>query len=44
MTVGEWMLYGGMAGTVISLTVVFVALKIFNRRRKKALQKIMESL
>lgn len=44
MTIGEIMFYGGIAGTAISLLTVVIALRVFAKRRKKMLKKIMESL
>lgn len=44
MTIGEMMFYGGIAGAVVSLLVVVIALRVFTKRRKRMLQKVMESM
>ena len=44
LSLGEMMFYGGIAGATVSLIIVIIALRIFARRRKKMLRKIMESL
>ena len=44
LTTGEWMFYGGIAGTVICILIVIIALRVFDKQRKKKLEKIMESL
>lgn len=44
MSMGEMLFLGGIAGAVVSLLIVIIALRVFSKRRKKMLQKIMESL
>lgn len=44
MTMGEWMLYGGLAGAVVCVVTVLIALRVFSWRRKRLLKKIMENL
>ncbi len=43
-TMGEMMFYGGIAGAVLCILIVLIAMKVFDVRRKKMLDKIMNSL
>lgn len=38
------MFYGGIAGVIVCLLVLVIALGVFSRQRKKKLKSIMESL
>lgn len=44
MTTAMIMFYGGIAGVVVSLLTLAVMLKRFEKKRKKELEKIMQSM
>ncbi len=44
LTKGEMMFYGGIAGTVLCLLIVLIAMKVFDKSRKRTIEKIMKSL
>ena len=44
MTKGEMMFYGGIVGTVLCLLIVLIAMKVFEKSRKRTIEKIMKSL
>jgi len=44
MSIGQIMLYGGIAGFAVSVIILIVLLKSFDKKRRKELEKIMKSL
>ncbi|MCQ2522366.1 MAG: hypothetical protein MJ105_08305 [Lachnospiraceae bacterium] len=43
MTVGKMMFFGGIAGTIIFLVIMFVILGNRNKNRKKCIEKIQKT-